>query len=262
MHTPEFFLLDPSAHWMYLCALLPAWLLRLQTTARGGAAPASAETWVYQGYALDDRRRWQRGIDQLQALHRAEPGRADILYQLSLAEYGLIGLDQAQANKSDLLGRLDQLEVHLEHLAEMDHRPAAVQALRGGALGLRLSEQPLKALILGTQSRKQIEAAVKRDPQDPAAWVELGNLRYHAPLPFGGDTRDAIRCYQQALDLFDQQPQRRRHNWLYLHALAWLGRSHARLDHHEKARQAYQRALDFEPDFRWVKVDLLPAVQG
>lgn len=245
-----------SISWLVILPLALGWL----NVGAQQPSPQQAERLVYRGYARDQRATWQQGAAQLRDWQQAHPDDPEPLYELCLAEYGLIGFDQAQEADHDNLARIERVEQYLDRLDEMGHRPAAIQALRGGLLGMRITEQPLRAMTLGNQSRRLLERAVEVDPQDPAAWVELGNLRYHAPMLFGGDTQQAIDCYQRAIALFERQPDRRQHNWLYLHALAWVGRSHARLDHTDEARQAYKHALAVEPDFRWIKQDLLPAL--
>jgi len=50
-------------------------------------------------------------------------------------------------------------------------------------------------------------------------------------------------------------------NWGYLDALAWLGKTYARLDDFESAISTYNKALQIEPEFSWVKNGLLPAVE-
>jgi tetratricopeptide (TPR) repeat protein len=220
-----------------------------------------AKALVYQGYAREDRATWQRGVDQLQQQYQAAPEDAEGLYQLALAEYGLIGFDQAHDQSNGILTRIKQVQQRLAKLSTSGYRPAAVQAMQGGILGMQIQEEPLRAIGLGRESRRLLEGAIELDPQEPAAWIELGNLRYHAPGFFGGDMEAAVACFHKGLSLLDQAPTQRAHNWLYLHALAWLGQSYLAEDQPAQARATYQRALRHEPQFRWVKQDLLPALK-
>ena len=50
-------------------------------------------------------------------------------------------------------------------------------------------------------------------------------------------------------------------DWGYLDALAWLGIAHSSLGDFESAITAYNKALEVEPDFAWIKYELLPKAE-
>ena len=49
--------------------------------------------------------------------------------------------------------------------------------------------------------------------------------------------------------------------WGHSNVYAWLGKAHVDRGNLTEARQAYERALQLEPEFAWVKYDLMPALE-
>ena len=135
------------------------------------------------------------------------------------------------------------------------------EAIYGALLGIKIGIKPLRAITLGPKSEKALKKALALDGENPIAWVEMGNMRYHAPGIFGGSNTEAIRCYKKAIILFDQQEELRTNNWQYLHALAWLGQAYENEGDQELAIESYEKALAVAPAFVWVKDELLPAAK-
>lgn len=220
---------------------------------------------IYAAYLHGDRPRWEAGIAALAAENQRRQGQdATILYDLALAEYGLIAwcIGAQSCEEAELEKRLDRTEAYLARLATLPGGAARSYATQGALLAMRIGLAPAKALYLGPRSSSYLERAMKADPQEPAAWVEKANMYYHAPTWLGGDKKAAIRCFSEAVRLFDAQPAKRQDNWLYLHSLTWLGQAYADTGHLTEAQQTYQRLLAYEPDLSWVRDQLLPAVEA
>ena len=50
-------------------------------------------------------------------------------------------------------------------------------------------------------------------------------------------------------------------NWGYLDAMAWLGITQTKLKDYQSAIETFNKVLEVEPDFAWVKYVLLPQAE-
>ncbi|GAB4417740.1 MAG: hypothetical protein OHK0039_28460 [Bacteroidia bacterium] len=218
-----------------------------------------ARALVFAAYNTSDPQPWRQGIDILTRAYETSKSR-DALYELALAEYGFIGWCLSSEDCPDLGARLDRTQTYIERLIALEPAAGRGPAMLGALLAMRMGLNPAKAIYLGPRSSSLIAEALEKAPQDPATWVEMGNLRYHAPAIFGGSKTEAVRCFARAVALFDAQPALRRDNWLYLHSLAWLGQAYEATGQRAAALDTYRRALAFAPNFSWVRDELLPAL--
>lgn len=218
-----------------------------------------ARTQIFQAYLADDLSAWKQGIQVLEteASRTFRPNK-EILYHLALAEYGLIGNCLTNDACDDVDSRIQKTEGYLEDLLDMDQPKAKVKALNGGFLAIKIKRHPAKAIYLGPRSASYIEGSVKDNPNDPAAWVEMGNFRLHAPSLFGGDVDEAIECFEKAERLFEEGDPSDKISWIYLHSIVWQGKAKEMKGEYKEARLIYQSLLDRYPNFKWVKEELLP----
>jgi tetratricopeptide (TPR) repeat protein len=216
---------------------------------------------VYESYLTDNRQLWQQSIQELRTAFRASAYTdGQVLYELTLAEYGLMGAlyGDKPRNEDALYNMLDQAEKSAERLLKFPAYKSQAHGFLGAILAMRVGLSPMKALYLGSKSETHIKDATRLNPDNPTGWVEKGNLRFHSPAIFGGSNQEAIACFEKAVELFDQQPELRENNWLYLHAMAWLGIAYEKAGKKEKAIAIYKKAIAYENRFKWVKEELLP----
>ena len=79
---------------------------------------------------------------------------------------------------------------------------------------------------------------------------------------WGGSKERAIEGFQRAAYLFAQEkPTDPIHPvWGHSETYAWLGIAYMDRDEENSAREAFEKALEIDPDNGWVKYDLLPKV--
>lgn len=246
---------------------LLVWLLVGLGFLFGGSAPAPVNAdvaWqkVYKGYVLNQSGQWKTGISELKTLFDASGKKnMQVLYRLTLAEYGMIGYCLATESCTDVSARMDRVESYAKTLMANAEYAGSGKAIMGGLLGMRIGLAPAKGIYLGPQSMSYLDESIKLKPKDPTGWVEMGNAKYHAPAIVGGDKDKAIYHFKKAVELFESQPELKRSNWLYLHALAWMGKAHLEQGRKAEAMAIFKKALTVEPEFSWVKNELLPSVQ-
>ena len=82
------------------------------------------------------------------------------------------------------------------------------------------------------------------------------------PENLGGSKEIGIRHYLKALELMEMNKVYTDKNWNYLNLLAAIGRAYEETGDYEKAAYYYRKALEAEPDFSWVKNELLPNLEN
>ena len=149
---------------------------------------------------------------------------------------------------------LDQLEVLLKENPESSE----LHTITAAVMSVQMGFSPMKGMTLGSQSGIHIGEAISLDSLNPAAWRQHASSKYFTPKMFGGDINDAIKSYEYSIQLFEKNGQTK--DWIYLDALAWLGVAYEKTDQPEKAKAIYEKALAIEPNFTWVKNNLLPTL--
>lgn len=213
---------------------------------------------AYQGYISGNESQWSAGIDLLKSALNNNPGNHELAYEYLLAEYGKIGFCNTTRTCGDLIDLIDDSQKRLKKIIKEKGESSRYSALMGGLIAMEIEQKPAQMMFLGPKCSSYISESVEMDTKNPTAWVEKGNLKYHAPRLFGGDMEEAIECFEKAISLYEADPSLKANSWLYLHSLAWLGKAYEEEDERDKARQTFEKALRVEPNFLWVKKELLP----
>lgn len=219
---------------------------------------------VYESYLTGNRQLWRQGIQELNSAFR-ESAYTDgqVLYELVLSQHGLIGtIYEDKPRDGDALYKLlDEAESNAERLLKFSEYKAQAHSFLGAILSIRVGLNNIKAIYLGSKIEQHYKDAVRINPNHPDSWLEKGNLRFYSPPIFGGDNQEAITCYIKTIALFEQQPELKKNNWHYLHAMAWLGKAYQKEGQKEKAIAVYEKAIAYENRFILVKEELLPAAR-
>ncbi|MCD6367205.1 MAG: tetratricopeptide repeat protein [Bacteroidales bacterium] len=134
------------------------------------------------------------------------------------------------------------------------------QTYSAAAIAYDMALRPYKIPFLANKSFSLAYAAIKTQPENPTAWVILGNAKYHAPALFGGNINEALKFFNTATTLWEHN-RKTQDNWLYINTLAWQGFVNYKLGNFTEAKTIYTKVLKMAPNFFWVKNELLPDVE-
>ena len=156
---------------------------------------------------------------------------------------------------------LEEAESFLEKSIEL--LPIAEShALLSSALGMRI-DGAASAMTLGMRSGAAMGRAKALGPDNPRVRLLEGIAAFHTPSMFGGGHEAALEHFLAAIELFaEDAPEPPLPAWGHAEAYAWLGQTHAALGQADEARAAYERALELEPGYVWVREVLLPQLGG
>lgn len=155
---------------------------------------------------------------------------------------------------------LEEAESFLDRSVEIE--PIAESyALLAAAIGMRI-DGPVSGMRLGMRSGAAMSRAMELGPDNPRVRLLEGISAFHTPKMFGGGHENALKQFLAAVELFGQDaPQPPLPAWGHAEAYAWLGQTHVALGQVEAARIAYQRALELEPGYVWVREVLMPGLR-
>lgn len=184
-------------------------------------------------------------------------------FNLLHAQYGYIGylLGLKQTDKAKKL--IDLAEKNAEQLQRVTAYKSTAYALHAALIAYRISISPFKAPFLGPKSSSLIDQALAISPNNAFAIIEKANARHYAPSVVGGNPVEAIELYDKALKLLrDANGGEHPKTWWYINAYTQMGIAAQKSGNRTLAKKIYQNILSFEPNYKWVKEELLPKVKS
>lgn len=220
--------------------------------------PENLKKQFYQAYLTSNSALWADGIQTLEQEYKANKTSFNLL-NLAKAEYGIVPIFLAQKNKAAAKKHLSKAEDYLNKYLK-DNELAEAHAILGGIYGMQIGFSPLKGMWLGPKSNAQLKKAMELDKGDPRTWYQHASSYLFSPAMWGGDKAKGVTHFEQAVKLHEQK-ECLQYDWEYLDTLAWLGKAYQANGNSEKAKLTYEKALEVEPSFRWVKNGLLPPLK-
>jgi len=215
------------------------------------------ECKFYNAYVTGKMEPWPEYIEELKSIYSETPS-DELLYDIVEAYYGYvayaIGIDEYDEAKE----YIESAEHYLSKLEEKrEYKPAAL-AFKGAFIAFEIGMNRAKAVYLGPRSMSNINRALELDSENINALMEKGNAEYHMPRIFGGSYTKAAEYFNRAVDALEESVENLSCNWTYMNALAWLAQSYDKAGEINKAEDTYQKILEKEPEFDWVRTELYP----
>lgn len=117
------------------------------------------------------------------------------------------------------------------------------------------------AMRNGPRANAAEEDAKTMAPNNPRVLLVSGISAFFKPAAFGGGKDKSRAAITRAIAAFaNDRPTAPMPAWGHAEAYAWLGQLEAEAGNKAAARSAYQRALELEPEYNWVRQVLLPAL--
>lgn len=198
---------------------------------------------------------WKKEVQEKKAAAKNDK---QTQFELALSQYGLLASTMADQDEDMFDDYYDDTVDNLEAIIKANKSWGEPKALLSAVYGLKMAYSPMMGMFLGSKSGNLIEKAKEQSPQSPLVIKLYANSKFFTPEMFGGDLDEAISSYNKCLQLYEAQPNQLVYNWLYLDALAFAGQAYLKKGEKEKARQLFEKALEIEPEFMWVKHGLLP----
>jgi tetratricopeptide (TPR) repeat protein len=138
---------------------------------------------------------------------------------------------------------------------------AETHALLSTVLGQMIGANQSLGPVIGPQVQQEMQAALSVGPNNPRVWLLRGIAAIYTPPEYGGGISIAETQLNKAVELFaTDRPIAPAPSWGRAEAYAWLGIVLKRENKTTDAAAAFTKALQLEPNYIWVKSDLLPSV--
>ena len=193
-------------------------------------------------------------------------------YYIALADYRIANhlLTQGKKNKDRASKHLKEAAEHLEKVTREDITredaktiAAEVYALLSSVYGRQISLSGIKGMFLGPKSGNLLKKAEQLAPDNPRVVMSAAIGAFNTPKMWGGSKERALEGFQRAAYLFAREKTTDPIHpvWGHSETYAWLGMAYMDRDEKGSAREAFEKALEIDPDNGWVKYELLPKVE-
>jgi tetratricopeptide (TPR) repeat protein len=183
-------------------------------------------------------------------------------YYVGLASYRIVNQlpedDEARREKI-----VEDAISHFKRATSIDSTMADAWALLSGSYGQMMGINSMQGMSLGPKSDDALETAKELAPKNPRVWIVSGTQKYFTPSMFGGDKEQALKTFKKAARLAEQESVEDplMPSWGHAEAYAWIGIAEMNAERYAKARSAFEKALELNPDYEWVEGILLPKLE-
>ena len=183
-------------------------------------------------------------------------------YYLAFTDYNLAVYFMQKKEKEQFQKFADSSEEILKELINQNSSDAETVSLLGALYGIQVAMNHGLGPSLGSQNIALTSEPLGIAPDNPRVLLQKGISKFNSPEFVGGSKEEALKYFTQSVKAFENLSDKGgKIDWGYLDALAWLGIAHSSLGDFESAITAYNKALEVEPDFAWIKYELLPKAE-
>jgi tetratricopeptide (TPR) repeat protein len=147
----------------------------------------------------------------------------------------------------------------IQQILAVEPANATAISYKGAFLAFRVGINRFKYLATALEGLSLIYKAYDMDKNNLIAILNKASALYFLPPVFGGNKVETIRLLNQACSLMEESGYTV-DNWMYYYTLIFIGRSNEKTGKLIEAKHAFEKVLKLEPEFKWVKNDLYPAV--
>lgn len=202
---------------------------------------------------------WVQAV-KLAATVRDNDPTEENLFDLIIVEYGLVNATMQNKNEELFDEYVDVLEDHMDELEDQGHRIYELKAIKSAVTGLSIAYSPWKGMMLGPKAGYLIDEAIAEAPEAALVQKLYGNYLFFTPEMWGGDLSEAVTNFERAIASYEKDGETS--NWMYLDANAWLGQAYMKQGKTQKAIEIFEKVLEIQPDFVWIRENLLPAAKN
>lgn len=178
-----------------------------------------------------------------------------LLYYIALCDYRLSNYYIAQAEMDRAEPYTKESKKYLEKAMEIDPDFGELDALYASILGFEIVLHQEKAMSLGFQIFQYFGKAFEKSPDNPRVHFLKGVSDLFTPEQYGGGPDAAISSLTKSIELFEKEDIQDpvKPSWGEDEAYTFLGMAYNQKGETEKAREAFKKALEINPEFGLAK---------
>lgn len=220
------------------------------------------KTLLNQGKVLFDDSYFLEARGLFERISNSDVHPQPVQYYLALTDYNL-AVYYFQKRKTKLFKKfIESAQEILKSILKENDKDVESLVLLGTVYGIQVSLDPALGPTYGAQSVVLVSQALGLGPDNPRVLMLNGISKFNTPEFYGGSKTVALKYFSTSIEKFEEKSTNAEDiNWGYMEAFAWQGRAYESLGEFESALNSYQKALDVEPDYSWVKYVLLQALE-
>jgi imidazolonepropionase-like amidohydrolase len=178
-----------------------------------------------------------------------------LIYYIALSDFRLINYYMASAEMDKAETYTKESQMYLEKAMNMDANFGELDALYASLLGFEIALHQEKAMSLGYQIYQNFGKAFQKSPNNPRVHYLKGVSDLFTPEQFGGGPDAAISSLTKSIELFEKEDIQDpvKPSWGEDEAYTFLGMAYNQKGETEKAREAFKKALEINPEFGLAK---------
>jgi tetratricopeptide (TPR) repeat protein len=216
---------------------------------------ANYKSAIYESYIGNNMVQWKAVIDEMNAVRNKSN---EFLLELINYQYGYIAWCIGEGHHEMGEKYLSLAEDNLEYLENRSYKLSLVYSYKSAFNGYKIGLNRLRAPFLGPRSVKYAKMAIESDPKNPYGYIQYGNSQFYMPPIFGGSKTLALEYFTKAEKLMQADKEKIKEDWNYLNLLAFIGKAYTGTGDYKLAKAYYDKILEIEPNFLWVKNELYP----
>ncbi len=203
--------------------------------------------FLSEGFRTFEKEPFLKAKSTFEGLVKANPNDPKIYYLLAQSLHGLSLVEELTGNKNHACSLIEEgvkiakRSVELDDAFSDSHRLLAsfygrLIALKGGMTGM----------LYGPLNEEEIQKALRLNPQNGQAHLELGISRVNTPPQFGGDIEVGVKAIEKAISIDPGL------DMAYYH----LGRAFMKKGEKEKAKEVLKKGFQINPTNEFIKKEL------
>lgn len=186
-----------------------------------------------------------------------------IHYYIGYADRGIVTYYFSKEDKDKALEFVDDGIKHLEESIDLKGDFAESHSLLASLYGSKIAIKPMIGMTLGPKSGEAQKRALELDSQNPRSHLIAGESAYYTPKAYGGGKEKALKYLHQAADYFTTyRPEKEIYpTWGYEETYAYLGLIQMERGNLTQAKESFQKALQINPHYGWVKFFLIKELE-
>jgi tetratricopeptide (TPR) repeat protein len=208
-----------------------------------------------------DRGLYMKAHADCERILASEPDNAAAEYYLTYTEYKLLLIGMMKKEKSAFTNYYYTAIEHARNLSGNEEYRSEGLTLLAAIYMMKLASDPNEGPALAPKIHDLLDKAEEDNPDNPRIYIIRGHMLKNTPEFFGGSLKGAVKEFKYAVSIFEESTPYESNvspAWGHLEALCEMGNIYSTLKDYEAARAAYEKALQVEPGYGYVKYKLLP----
>lgn len=211
----------------------------------------------YPLYINGEMSEWVKVLDSAKTEYKIKP-ESILLEDIIRAQYGLCAFYLGNNEDEKALNEIESATNYLNKLEQYYPNEGWVYALKASFQSFKLIISPLRFFFKGPQILSAINKSHELSPNHIDVMFLKANQTFYMPSIIGGDQQKGLEYFRTLELKLVAQPIKHDNDWFSLLYLTSNAIACNATHNYNEAIRIYTLILDIEPNYLWVKNELLP----